>query len=176
MSETVLHWIAQYGYAGLFALLMLGIVGLPNVGKSTLVNALVGEERMIASPEPGTTRDSIEIPFERAGRHYTLIDTAGLRRRGKQGADVERHLGRSIMPRFHAGFSLGTVAGALLGAAMVALGVPVTAHLVVVAVIVVGAVPAMVRRFLPDADTPGAPAATRAPPPGKPSNATPRPR
>jgi GTP-binding protein len=66
------------------------IVGRPNVGKSTLVNALVGEERMIASPEPGTTRDSIEIPFERAGRHYTLIDTAGLRRRGKQGADVER--------------------------------------------------------------------------------------
>ena len=66
------------------------IVGRPNVGKSTLVNALVGEERMIASDQPGTTRDSIEIPFDRAGRHYTLIDTAGLRRRGKQGADVER--------------------------------------------------------------------------------------
>jgi predicted MFS family arabinose efflux permease len=68
-----------------------------------------------------------------------------------QGADVEQHLGRSIMPRFHAGFSLGTVAGALLGAAMVALRVPVTAHLITVAVIVAGVVPVMVRRFLPDA-------------------------
>jgi predicted MFS family arabinose efflux permease len=68
-----------------------------------------------------------------------------------QGADVERHLGRSIMPRFHAGFSLGTVAGALVGAAMVALRIPVTAHLIAVAVIIVGVVPLMVRRFLPDA-------------------------
>jgi predicted MFS family arabinose efflux permease len=68
-----------------------------------------------------------------------------------QGADVEQHLGRSIMPRFHAGFSLGTVAGALLGAAMVALSIPVTVHLITVAVVVVGVVPLMVRRFLPDA-------------------------
>jgi predicted MFS family arabinose efflux permease len=68
-----------------------------------------------------------------------------------QGADVERHLGRAIMPRFHAGFSLGTVAGALLSAAMVALRIPVTAHLITVAVIIVGIVPLMVRRFLPDA-------------------------
>ncbi len=70
-----------------------------------------------------------------------------------QGADVERHLGRAIMPRFHAGFSLGTVAGALLGAIMVAFSIPVTAHLIAVAVIVVGVVPLMVRRFLPDAGT-----------------------
>ena len=55
-----------------------------------------------------------------------------------QGADVEQHLGRAIMPRFHAGFSLGTVAGALLGAVMVALSIPVTAHLIAVAVIVGG--------------------------------------
>ena len=73
-----------------------------------------------------------------------------------QGADVEQHLGRAIMPRFHAGFSLGTVAGALLGAAMVALSIPVTAHLIAVAVIVVGVVPLMVRRFLPDAGPPRA--------------------
>jgi GTP-binding protein len=68
----------------------VAIVGRPNVGKSTLVNALVGEARMIAHPEPGTTRDAIEIPFERGGRRYTLIDTAGLRRRGRQGEPIER--------------------------------------------------------------------------------------
>jgi GTPase len=67
----------------------VAVVGRPNVGKSTLVNALVGEERVIAFDEPGTTRDPIEVPFERAGRRYTLVDTAGLRRRGKTGAPVE---------------------------------------------------------------------------------------
>jgi len=73
-----------------------------------------------------------------------------------QGADIERHLGTSIMPRFHAGFSLGTVAGALLGAGMVALEISVTVHLIAVAVIVGAAVPTMVRRFLPDATVPRA--------------------
>jgi len=68
----------------------IAIVGRPNVGKSTLVNALVGEERVIAFDQPGTTRDPIEVPFERAGRPYTLIDTAGLRRRGRQSEEVER--------------------------------------------------------------------------------------
>jgi len=67
----------------------VAIVGRPNVGKSTLVNALVGEERVIAFDKPGTTRDPIEVPFERAGRRYTLIDTAGVRRRGKTGSPVE---------------------------------------------------------------------------------------
>lgn len=67
-----------------------------------------------------------------------------------QGALAERWLGRSIMPRFHAGFSLGTVAGALVGSAMVALHVPVTAHLLVVGALVVGLVPYAVRGFLPD--------------------------
>ena len=67
----------------------VAIVGRPNVGKSTLVNALVGEERVIAFDQPGTTRDPIEVPFQRAGRRYTLIDTAGLRRRGKTGEPVE---------------------------------------------------------------------------------------
>jgi GTPase len=67
----------------------VAVVGRPNVGKSTLVNALVGEERVIAFDQPGTTRDPIEVPFARAGRRYTLIDTAGLRRRGKTGEAVE---------------------------------------------------------------------------------------
>ncbi len=68
----------------------VAVVGRPNVGKSTLVNALVGEERVIAFEEPGTTRDAIEVPFERGGRRYTLIDTAGLRRRGRAGETVEK--------------------------------------------------------------------------------------
>ena len=67
----------------------VAVVGRPNVGKSTLVNALVGEERVIAFDQPGTTRDPIEVPFQRGGRRYTLIDTAGLRRRGKTGEPVE---------------------------------------------------------------------------------------
>ena len=67
----------------------VAVVGRPNVGKSTLINALVGEERVIAYDQPGTTRDPIEVPFERAGRRYTLIDTAGVRRRGKTGTPVE---------------------------------------------------------------------------------------
>lgn len=68
----------------------IAVVGRPNVGKSTLVNALIGEERMIVFDEPGTTRDSIYIDFEQAGRHYTLIDTAGLRRPGKIAGGVEK--------------------------------------------------------------------------------------
>jgi len=67
----------------------VAVVGRPNVGKSTLVNALVGEERVIAFDQPGTTRDPIEVPFQSEGRRYTLIDTAGLRRRGKTGEPVE---------------------------------------------------------------------------------------
>ncbi|MFO1319913.1 MAG: ribosome biogenesis GTPase Der [Burkholderiales bacterium] len=68
----------------------IAVVGRPNVGKSTLVNALLGEERVIAFDEPGTTRDSIYIDFERDGRPYTIIDTAGLRRKGKVDAAVEK--------------------------------------------------------------------------------------
>ena len=70
--------------------LRLAIAGRPNVGKSTLVNALVGEERVIAFDMPGTTRDAIEVPFERDGRKFTLIDTAGLRRKGKVFEAVEK--------------------------------------------------------------------------------------
>jgi GTP-binding protein len=68
----------------------IAIVGRPNVGKSTLINALVGEERVIAFDMPGTTRDSIYVDFERQGKPYTLIDTAGLRRRGKVFEAIEK--------------------------------------------------------------------------------------
>jgi len=68
----------------------IAIVGRPNVGKSTLVNTLLGEERVIAFDMPGTTRDSIHVDFERGEKRYTLIDTAGLRRRGKIFEAVEK--------------------------------------------------------------------------------------
>jgi GTP-binding protein len=68
----------------------IAIIGRPNVGKSTLVNRLLGEERVIASADPGTTRDSILVPFERDGRQFVLIDTAGIRRRSKVEDPVER--------------------------------------------------------------------------------------
>lgn len=68
----------------------MAIVGRPNVGKSTLVNAILGEERVIAFDQPGTTRDSIYIDFERDGKQYTIIDTAGVRRRGKVDEEVEK--------------------------------------------------------------------------------------
>ncbi len=61
----------------------VGVVGRPNVGKSTLVNRLLGEERVLVCDEPGTTRDSIRIPFRHAGRDYVLVDTAGVRRRSR---------------------------------------------------------------------------------------------
>jgi GTP-binding protein len=66
------------------------IIGRPNVGKSTLVNAILGEERVIAFDQPGTTRDSIYIDFERNQRRYTIIDTAGVRRRGKVHEAIEK--------------------------------------------------------------------------------------
>jgi GTPase len=68
----------------------VAIAGRPNVGKSTLINALLGEERVIAFDMPGTTRDAIEVPFERNGRRYTLIDTAGLRRKGRVFEAIEK--------------------------------------------------------------------------------------
>jgi GTP-binding protein len=68
----------------------IAIIGRPNVGKSTLVNRLLGEERVIANDQPGTTRDSILVPFRRDDRDFLLIDTAGLRRRSKVEDVVER--------------------------------------------------------------------------------------
>jgi GTP-binding protein len=70
--------------------LRLAIIGRPNVGKSTLVNRLLGEDRVVAFDQPGTTRDSVYIPFERDGRQYTLIDTAGVRRKGKVDEMIEK--------------------------------------------------------------------------------------
>lgn len=68
----------------------VAIIGRPNVGKSTLVNRILGEERVVVFDLAGTTRDSIYIPFERRGQRYTLIDTAGVRRRGKVHESVEK--------------------------------------------------------------------------------------
>src|SRR5882757_31583 len=68
----------------------IAIVGRPNAGKSTLVNALVGEERVVTFEEPGTTRDAIDVELEVRGRRYVLVDTAGLRRRGKVFESVEK--------------------------------------------------------------------------------------
>jgi GTP-binding protein len=69
---------------------LVAVVGRPNVGKSTLINRLLGEERVIAFDQPGTTRDSIFIPFERDGQAYTLIDTAGVRRRSRVHEAIEK--------------------------------------------------------------------------------------
>ena len=68
----------------------VAIVGRPNVGKSTLVNRLLGEERVVVFDQPGTTRDSVYIDYERRGRHYTLIDTAGVRKRKNVKEVVEK--------------------------------------------------------------------------------------
>lgn len=68
----------------------IAVVGRPNVGKSTLINRMVGEERVIAYDMPGTTRDSIFVPFERDGQQYTLIDTAGIRRRARVNDMIEK--------------------------------------------------------------------------------------
>jgi GTP-binding protein len=78
--------VAEEEHAGI----KLAFVGRPNVGKSTLVNRMLGEERVVASEMPGTTRDSIYIAFERDGQAYTLIDTAGVRRRGRVHEVVEK--------------------------------------------------------------------------------------
>lgn len=78
------------GLAGDQAGIKVTVIGRPNVGKSTLVNRMLGEERVVASDLPGTTRDSIYIPYERNGKRYTLIDTAGVRRRGRVTEVVEK--------------------------------------------------------------------------------------
>ncbi|MCU7921649.1 MAG: ribosome biogenesis GTPase Der [Candidatus Thiodiazotropha sp. (ex Dulcina madagascariensis)] len=70
--------------------IQIAVVGRPNVGKSTLVNRLLGEERVVAFDQPGTTRDSIAIPFTRNDHRYTLIDTAGVRRRARVKEAIEK--------------------------------------------------------------------------------------
>ncbi len=71
-------------------IIKVAIIGRPNVGKSTLVNRILGEERVVAYDLPGTTRDSIYLPFERDGQHYVLIDTAGVRRRSRVKEAIEK--------------------------------------------------------------------------------------
>ena len=66
------------------------VIGRPNVGKSTLINRLVGEERVITFDQPGTTRDAVHVPFERDGRRFVLIDTAGVRRKSRVEEDLEK--------------------------------------------------------------------------------------
>ena len=68
----------------------VAVVGRPNVGKSTLINRLLGEERLIAYDQPGTTRDTVEVPFDRDGRSWLLIDTAGVRRRARVEEAIEK--------------------------------------------------------------------------------------
>ena len=68
----------------------VAVIGRPNVGKSTLINRILGEERVVAFDQPGTTRDTVFIPFDRDDKRYTLIDTAGVRRRGKVKEAVEK--------------------------------------------------------------------------------------
>ena len=94
LLEEVLGRLPQEGAAEVLdddpARVRIAFVGRPNVGKSTLVNRLLGEERMIASEVPGTTRDSIAVDMERDGRQYRLVDTAGLRRKSKVDEAVEK--------------------------------------------------------------------------------------
>jgi GTP-binding protein len=80
-----------------FHAIRIAIIGRPNVGKSTLVNRLLGQERVIASAEPGTTRDSILVPFRRDDREFVLIDTAGVRRRSKvEGVIEQASVGKTL--------------------------------------------------------------------------------
>lgn len=72
------------------SVIKLAVAGRPNVGKSTLINTWLGEERLVAFDMPGTTRDAISVPFERAGQKFELIDTAGLRRKGKVFEAIEK--------------------------------------------------------------------------------------
>src|SRR5262245_12840988 len=68
----------------------IAVIGRPNVGKSSLVNAMVGDERVLVHTEPGTTRDAVDTPFTRDGRPYVLIDTAGIRRKGRVNEPLEK--------------------------------------------------------------------------------------
>ena len=78
------------GLADAVAPIRLAVAGRPNVGKSTLINAWLGEERLVAFDQPGTTRDAIHVPLERDGGRFELIDTAGLRRRGRVFEAIEK--------------------------------------------------------------------------------------
>ena len=84
LLETVLEGLSADAEEAVEATgIKVAVIGRPNVGKSTLINRLLGENRMVAFDQPGTTRDAVFVPFERDGERYTLIDTAGVRRRAR---------------------------------------------------------------------------------------------
>jgi GTP-binding protein len=83
---TVAHGAGAVEESGI----RVAVIGRPNVGKSTLINRLIGEDRLIAFDQPGTTRDAVFVPFERDGQQYTLIDTAGVRRRARVEEAIEK--------------------------------------------------------------------------------------
>lgn len=85
----MLPWEQEEEYSG--DVIKIAVIGRPNVGKSSLVNRILGEERLIVSNIPGTTRDAIDTGFERDGKEYVIIDTAGMRRRGKIDRPTERY-------------------------------------------------------------------------------------
>jgi GTP-binding protein len=89
--------------------LRIAVIGRPNVGKSTLINRLIGEERLVVYDQPGTTRDSVSVPFERDDRKYELIDTAGVRRKSRVHETVEKFSiikGLQAMERAHGGIAV----------------------------------------------------------------------
>lgn len=91
LDEVVGHFPAQAETEEEGEVIRVAVVGKPNVGKSSLINKLLGEERVIVSDIPGTTRDAIDTPITREGRDYVFIDTAGLRRKSKIKENIERY-------------------------------------------------------------------------------------
>jgi len=88
--EEFVGTVEEEDEGGDVEVLRIAVVGRPNVGKSTLVNRLIGEDRLVVFDQPGTTRDSVSVPFERNDRKYELIDTAGIRRRARVHETIEK--------------------------------------------------------------------------------------
>lgn len=91
LDEVVKHFPADYGDQYGDDVVKFCLIGRPNVGKSSLVNALLGEERVIVSPVAGTTRDAVDTPYIYDGQEYVIIDTAGMRKRGKVYENTEKY-------------------------------------------------------------------------------------
>lgn len=89
LFDRIVEKVGHSAAAPAEPVMKLAVVGKRNVGKSTFINALAGEERVIVSEVPGTTRDSIDVRFERDGQTFMAIDTAGVRKKGKFGSDIE---------------------------------------------------------------------------------------